>query len=471
MPIDALDREWARRSFHNFLPLISPTFDWTPPHLKKIAGVLDSISLESPKNVILQVPVRHGKTEISTLRYPLYRLHKTPGLRIVAAGYNQDFANKFGRRSRRLAEDFGIPLSSDRAAVSEWETAQGGSYFSVGVGGGVTGNGFDLLMVDDPVKSREEAESEVYREKVWDWFTSDLWTRREPGASVVVTMSRWHEDDLSGRIQNSEFAHEWEVIHIPALAEPGDVLGRAPGEALWPERFTAGELRRIEAFIGDYPFSGLYQQRPTPLEGGLFKAGLIQKVAVDQVPEGLNECRGWDLSASLNGDFSAGVKISGPCRDGFFYITHAHRGQWEPAERNQNIRSFADQDGKHTIIRVPQDPGAGGKEAAQNIVRLLVGYIVIVKPFGSAGNVGNKVNRAEPFASAVNNGLVRMVKSNWNDHFVNELVRFPNGRNDDYVDAASDAFNELASRAPKWHEEERLPEKYSEEWIRVMRQQ
>src|SRR6185369_2890471 len=204
--------------------------------------------------------------------YPVYRLRLDPALRVVVGAYNATLASKFSRKARRIALAAGVALSDERTAVEDLETTAGGGMRAVGVGGGITGQGGDLIVIDDPVKSREEAESEVYREKVWSWYTDDLYTRLEPGGAMILIMTRWHMDDLAGRILASEGAAKWTVVNLPALAVENDALGRAMGEALCPERYDEAALEAIksEGGMSAYSFAALYQQDPRPRDGNMF---------------------------------------------------------------------------------------------------------------------------------------------------------------------------------------------------------
>lgn len=218
---------------------------------------------------MLFVPPRHGKSELTTVRYPAWRLERKPTTRVIVGCYNSTLAEKFSRKARRICNER-MALSRDRVAVSDWETEAGGGLRAVGVGSGVTGQGGDLIIVDDPIKSREEANSQAYRERVWTWWTDDLYTRLEPDAAIVLILTRWHMDDLAGRILASEDAPNWTVVSLPAFAEANDPLGRSEGEALCPERFDERDLAEIKAVQGS-SFEALYQQRPSALEGSIFK--------------------------------------------------------------------------------------------------------------------------------------------------------------------------------------------------------
>jgi predicted phage terminase large subunit-like protein len=385
------------------------------------------------------MPPRHGKSEMLTVRYPVYRLEQNPETRIIVGAYNSSFASKFGRKSRRIAERR-ITLASDRTAVDDWETPEGGGYRSIGVGSGITGQGGHLILIDDPVKNRAEAESETYRNRVWDWYTDDLWTRQEPGCAIVLIMTRWHEDDLAGRLlaeMESGEGETWEVVNLPALAEENDPLGRNPGEALCPERYDEEALGRAQKVLGTYSFGALYQQHPTPREGAFFKVSQLQYV--DAAPVGLRLVRAWDLAATEDdGDYTAGVKM-GVDREGRYFVLNIAWGQWSTDHRDREIRSTAELDGREVPILGPQDPGSAGVDTAKAFVRKLAGWTAKTHKVS-----GDKSVRADPFSSQVNAGNVTLVRGAWNKAFVEELRAFPGGAHDDQVDAAADAFNELA---------------------------
>ena len=396
---------------------------------------LDAVTRGECKRLMLFLPPRHGKSEMTTVRYPVWRLVQDPTLRVIVGAYNATLASKFSRKARRVGEQV-LDLAKDRTAVDDWETSQGGGIRAVGVGGGVTGMGADLIIIDDPVKSREEANSEVYREKCWSWYTDDLYTRLEPNGAIILIMTRWHEDDLAGRILASEKGKDWEVIRLPAIAEADDPLGREEGQALCPQRFDVEALMDIKGTMDGYSFEALYQQNPTAKEGAFFKVHRFEYV--DVAPVGLRQCRAWDMASTASGgDFTAGVKI-GVDKEGVFYVLDVVRGQWSTDERNSIIRHTAEQDGVGCYVRVPQDPGAAGVDASMMFVRLLSGFSVErVKP------TGDKETRADPFSAQVNAGNVRIVRGAWNRAYTEELRAFPAGNKDDQVDASADAFGKL----------------------------
>jgi predicted phage terminase large subunit-like protein len=423
-------------SFTGWKREVSPTFRWDWPHLMHLDGELERVLSGECRRLLVTMPPRHGKSEDVTVRLPAYVLSYAPWFRFIVGAYNATLAQHFSRKIRRVADAAGVRLSEDRNAVEQWETTAEGGVRAAGVGGGVTGHGANGILIDDPIKSRKEAESVTYRNKLWDWFRDDIWTRQEPGAFVIVTLTRWHEDDLAGRILASEDAAEWEVLNLPALAEPNDPLGRPVGAALCPERYDETALLSLKRVLGEYSFSALFQGNPTPKASKLLARHCVE--IVDALPAGAKSCRGWDKASTQGGgDYTAGVKIA---RAGeTYYVVDAVREQLAPDARRRLMKSTAALDGPSCRIRVEQEPGASGKEGAEITVRDLAGYPVNVAP-----STEDKVTRALSLSAQWLAGNVKVIRGPWNDAFLTECDAFPRGKHDDQVDAAAIAFNELA---------------------------
>ena len=393
---------------------------------------------------MLFLPPRHGKSEQATIHYPAYRLLVDPSMRIIIGAYNHSLACNFSRQARRIASKFDFPFADDQNRQNQWGSEYGGGLYAVGVGSGVTGFGADLVVIDDPVKSRAEAESPTYRQRVLDWYQNDLYTRLHPGAAIVLIMTRWHSLDLAGQLleEAKNGGEQWNVVSLPALAEPNDPLGREEGGALWPERYGPDDFARIKKAIGSYAFSALYQQSPSPRDGGFFRPEWLRIVDQEAIPADVLSCRGWDTAATPgSGDYTAGVRI---VRIGDRYrVTDAWRDQVSPAERRGRQRLIAEMDGFLTVQHLAQDPGSAGVDQVEHDTRNLAGFPVVThKPTGS------KEVRAMPFAAACEAGLVELERGPWNRDFIDELCAFPTGRNDDQVDAAADAFNYLSRSEP-----------------------
>jgi phage terminase large subunit-like protein len=238
------------------------------------------------KVLLVFVPPRHGKSELCSIGFPAWYLGRNPQKEIITVSYSAELAQDFGSKTRSIVSGeayphifSGITLKEDEQAKAKWRTSRGGSYTSVGVGGAITGRGANVLLFDDPIKNREEAESEVYREKVWQFFTSTAFTRLEPGGVVVVILTRWHLDDLAGRIlANAELSKRCKIVHFPAVATKKEKY-REEGEALWPERFNLEALEEIKNTIGPYDWQSLYQGSPVLTERQEFKPEWYKKVS------------------------------------------------------------------------------------------------------------------------------------------------------------------------------------------------
>ena len=410
----------------------------------RLGGALSAVEGGLIKRLLVTMPPRHGKSELCSVRFPAWYLGRNPNKRIIVCSYAADLAERFSRQVRAVVQGDrypsvfpGIAISPDSRSVSAWDLSipHRGGLKAVGVGGPLTGFGANVLVVDDPVKNRAEAQSEVYRNSVWDWYTSTAYTRLEEYGAVVVVMTRWHEDDLMGRLLEAErdgVGDIWHKLHLPALNDVGD--------ALWPEKYNAGDLAQIRATIGEYDWASLYMGTPTPREGAMFKTAEIG--FADAQPAGLPAIRAWDVAATPgDGDYTAGVRIDGPDADGRYYVADVVRGQWATDERNAVMRRTADMDGQGVRVIVPIDPGSAGVDAAKAFTRMLAGHRV-----ESVRVTGDKALRADPFSSQVNAGSVALVRGTWNRAYLDELRSFPMGRNDDQVDASSDAFGGLTRR-------------------------
>jgi predicted phage terminase large subunit-like protein len=419
-------------------------YDWDHDYLVRIRRSLARVTRGECKRLVVSLPPQHGKTSVLTVPYPVWRLEREPTLRVAVGAYNQTHANRFSRKSRRMAAGR-FELARDRKAVNEWETAAGGYYVSVGVGAGITGLPVDLLVIDDPVKNAEEAMSEARREAVWEWWTDSLHTRLSKDAAVILVMTRWHTEDLAGRLLAQG---GWEEAVFRAIAEEDDPLGRPVGAALCP---ALHPIEQLTAARDQSPtsFRALYQQQPLDLTGGFFR-GLERVPVVGAAPTAdqfTARCRFWDLAsteaqAGADPDWTAGALVA-KHKDGTFWVLDVQRQRLGPLGVRALIRQTAQADGVAVRVRVEREGGASGKLAADSIVREdLSGFsAAAVKP------KGNKQERAEPFAAQVEAGNVRLVAGAWVRAWLDELRTFPTGRHDDMVDASSGGFGEVARGA------------------------
>jgi predicted phage terminase large subunit-like protein len=340
--------------------------------------------------------------------------------------------------------NFKVRLSADQKSKSRFDIIGGGYRVATSTGGMATGEGGDILLVDDP-HNVKQAESATVREDTVRWFAEVLPTRfNDPRRGcIVVVMQRVHERDVSGYILAEELGYthlcipmEYEPLH-PFLydKDPRTELG----ELLWPDHITRVEVETLRKTLGPYAYAGQAQQRPAPREGGMFKRHWIR--SCEQLPPQRVKVRAWDLAGSITGfdpDWTVGVLMS-RTPEGWLFIEDIQRFRATPGEVERQIKATALLDGKNTTVVLPQDPGSAGKAQVSYLARSLQGFRV-----KSNRATGDKETRAGPFASQCEHGNVLMLRAPWNEEMLAELCTFPNGRHDDIVDALSDAFNELA---------------------------
>ena len=390
---------------------------------------------------IINMPPRHGKTLTISRLFPPYVLGMHPDWRVILSSYGATLAYKNSRAARNIIQSPvyqqwfpRVQLAEGSRAVDAWDIAgHEGGLDAMGVGGGVTGKGGQIIIIDDPVKSREEAESETYRDKVWDWFTDDLYTRREPYAAIILMMTRWHMDDLAGRCLNEE-PDKWHVLSLPAKAEANDPLGRVQGEALWQERYPVHVLNDIEETLAPYSFAALYQQSPVPAEGGLFKRSWF--AIVRDKPESVFAARFWDLAMSEKtaADYTVGVRIEF-CKDGHYYVTDVARAQLEWGDVTPFLADVIMRDGSAVAQGVEEKGFMSRAITELNADPRLHGYSIMGYPVDT-----DKLRRALPFAAKLAAGHVSLLQAHWNQAYIEELCSFPSGVNDDQVDSSSGAW-------------------------------
>jgi predicted phage terminase large subunit-like protein len=410
------------------------------PHHKAICDALMRVFRGEYKRLIINVPPRYSKTEIAVVNFIAWALGHVPDAEFIHASYAAPLAVNNSANVRSLLQHKAYQqvfptsrLASD--AKSHWTTTEGGVMYAAGAGGTITGfgagkhrEGFGgAIIIDDPHKP-DEAKSDVIRQGVIDWFQNTLESRKNSkDTPIILIMQRLHEHDLAGWLLDGGNGETWEHVCLPAI--------QADGTALWPEKHTIEDLRRMER-AAPYVFAGQYLQRPAPPEGGAIKPDAIN--VIDALPaESIKWVRGWDLAASVDGDYTAGGKL-GKLPDGRFIIGDMVRLRCGPDERDTALTNTASRDGKSVRISLPQDPGQAGKTQVLYLTRKLAGYPVTTSP-----ESGDKVTRAEPLAAQINVGNVLMLRGPWNDALINEMRMFPNGTTDDQIDALSRAFSEL----------------------------
>lgn len=423
------------------------------------------------RKLAVSMPPRHGKSEMLSKYVPAWYLSKYPKRRVVIASYEADFASGWGRKVRDLIEEapqwLTPKIRTDSRAAARWELEAGGAMFTAGVGGPLTGKGANLLGIDDPIKNAEEAQSDIIRDKQWDWIRSTAFTRLEPQACIYVVMTRWHEDDVLGRFEEEE-PDEWYIINFPAIATEHDALGRQPGEALWPERYDLAALQAIKDTVGSYYWSAMYQQTPMVEGGGIFRQetlgswhqrgadkDIIRLTKPDGTAKVVSRDAIWqfttvDLAASTKNTADWTVfALWGVTPDHELLLMDLWRQRIESADHyallEQRHNAWAPR--FHGIEKVTY--GLTLVQTASRIGRV---------PIRELKADRDKVSRAYGAAALAEAGKLYIPKTApWLDSYVHELLSFPNGSHDDQVDVTSYAAAIVSQRLmpPKRESEHR----------------
>lgn len=433
---------------------------WDYPHFVLMQVELDAVTAGQQRRVLFQIPIRHGKTQHNTIGYAAYRIIRKPSTRVLICSYNQLMADKFSREIKKIVLKEGVVLSDDRDSAREWETRDGGGVRALGAGSGAASIDADLIIIDDPIGKREDAESQAVRDAVWDWITNDILARCEPHTSVIMQMSRWHKDDPAGRLQDKQKAR-WRVIDLPARAlkyEPTkplsvdncpDPLGRKEGAALWPELRGEEWLVEKRDELGEYGFASLLMGRPRPREGGMFKWAWWQVLEEEPLKWAQPLVRYWDLAGTdkkegNDPDWTSGT-LGGRMTDQRTALVDVERFRNSVHARDTKMIECAKSDlakyrdrmhAPGVIWWIEAESGIAGEDRTTDLVRKLQALGLAVY---TEHPTGNKALRAEPLSSKAEAGNVVLVRGAWNDVFRTEAADFT-GRgetHDDQVDSAA----------------------------------
>jgi predicted phage terminase large subunit-like protein len=432
------------------------------PHLDLISEIVAEAAHRGGQRILVSAPPRHGKSELLSKNVPAWFLDLYPDRRVISCSYAATIARRWGRHVRNLAAehsaDLRFQLAPDSQAADAWDTVEGGGMTTAGVGGPITGLGAHLMLIDDPIKNWKDAYSETVRDAVWDWWLSTASTRLEPGASVVLLMTRWHDDDLAGRLLRQAVedpeSEQWTEVVLPAIAEDHDPLGRAPGEALWPERYSAATLRQIERRVGPAVWEALYQGRPRKKGGGFFPAdrwanyephdllddmsGLWVMVNGVLVPQRWERMiASWDCTfkETATSDYVVGGVWG--LMGANAYLLDLWRDRADVIKTMAAMEAQAAKWRPRGLSGIYVEDKANGP-AIMRLLRNSVGGLVGVEPDGP------KVARAQaasPFQQGGN--LYLPARASWRHGFVAECEAFPSGRNDDQVDMLTQAVRVL----------------------------
>jgi predicted phage terminase large subunit-like protein len=417
-------------------------------HHRAIAQVLEKSEKGHYPRLIVTLPPRHGKSELISRRFIPWLMGKDPYRSVIFATYNEDFAQDFGADCRSIMESpqyqqvfprFGFRKGG--ASKSRIQTSNGGMAVFVGRGGSITGRGGDFVILDDPIKDSIEASSPTLREQLWDWFTRVLMTRlMTSSASIVIVQTRWHEDDLIGRLTdptnphfNETEASKWKIINLPAIAEDDDPLKRKPGDLLWPERFDL-EFMEAQQRLDPRGFSALYQQRPSPEDGDLIRRENIHYYGGKDLPS--------DLRIYAASDHAVGIDKTRNDRTCLLIVGVDHRDDiylldcfWQRAPADKTVQAMLDLMRRWKPLIWWAERGHISKSIGPFLRKRMLEERVFCR-IEEATPVNNKVQRAQSIIARIAMDKVIWPKSaHWSQASVDEVLKFPNARHDDFVDA------------------------------------
>jgi len=463
----------ARKRMLPFVEKFNPEYQagWVHKDIcKRLEKFSQDVADKQSPRLMLFMPPRHGKSTLASIAFPAWHLGRNPEHEFISCSYSGSLAMSFSRKVRQVLREPSYRkvfedtrLDKDSQSVESWQTTQGGGYVAAGVGGGITGKGAHILLIDDPIKNREDAESENNREATWDWYTSTAYTRLAPGGGILVILTRWHDDDLAGRLlmASENGADDWEVVKYPALAEEDEEF-RNEGDPLHPERYSIESLEKIQRAIGPRDWTALYQQNPVSDDGDYFTREMIQYYDTPDLDyDRLRYYTAWDLAIGQRdrNDYSVGMTVGIDEYDNMF-VVDVIRGRYDGFELVEKILDFYEQ----------WRPGVIGIEKGH--IEMAIGPFlqkrVSERGLHSAYFKDLKVGRRDKEARAraiqgrMQQGRVFFPESAvWTGPLVAELLRFPNGVHDDQVDALAwvglmmteyATFYEAPEHIPSWRD-------------------
>lgn len=369
-----------------------------------------------------------------------------PGRLIITASHSADLAERFGRKARNVvASDdyrnvFGVSLATDSRSANRWEASNGSEFYGVGVNGSVTGRRGDLGFIDDPVKGRKEAESEAIQNAIWDWYISDFRTRLKPNAGICLIMTRWVENDLAGKILPEDYdgrsgpvhardGEVWEVVNLPMEAIEGDVLGRKPGELLWPEWFNADWVKTEKRIQGPRNWQSLYQQNPTPDEGSYYKRADFRWY--ETKPKHLKVYMSGDYAVTEDGGDFTQLGVWGVDPQDDVYLLDRFKGQVDIIEVVDRLLDFAE---KYDIQLSIGETGVIRRAMEPILKRRMRERGILIRLEWLTHSHGDKPAMGRSFQALVQQNRVYLPKNEDGEDLLNELIKFPAGAYDDGAD-------------------------------------
>lgn len=414
--------------------------------------------------LIIQAPPRSGKSELFSRRFPAWAFGQNPNLQMIAASYSADLSSRMNRDVQRIidSEEYAgvFPETSFSSNTSASINSQknirnseifeiaghAGAYRSAGVGGGITGMGADIAIIDDPVKDAKEANSQTYRDSVWDWYTSTFYTRLSPKSGILLGMTRWHEDDLAGRLlaDMKNGGDQWRVVSFPAIAEE-DEQYRKEGDALHPERYDLTHLTKIKKAVGSQAWNALYQQRPSSKGGDVIKRAWFKRYSMLPLMRRVIIAGDTAQKVKQHNDFSVFI-VAGIGMDGGLYIIDLIRGKWEAPELERKLEDIWN---KYRASHKAQSVYIEDKSSGTGLIQSIQRKRNI--PIKGVQVDADKYTRVLGIQGFIESGYVFLPDgAEWVEDFLSECEKFTatdSHKHDDQVDTLTMAITELSTQA------------------------
>lgn len=466
--------ELAQRHLLDFTTQTKKNFK-TSWHHRRICDKLDAFSQGKIPRLMIFMPPRHGKSELGSRRLPAFLLGQNPDKEVISASYSSGLAEKMNRDVQRVMDSPEykevfpgtiIPKKGDHSRVrnaTEFEiVGKRGGYRCAGVGGPITGTGGDFIIVDDPIKNMEEANSQTIRDKVWDWYTSTLYTRlegeiadegeeSESDGAICLILTRWHEDDLAGRLlekaKSDPNADQWEIVEFPAIRDDmnNEDDPREIGEALWPQKYPLKRLSKIKASVGSKVWASLYQQSPMPGDSAIFKRSLMKFYKT--LPQGRPTLKVISADLTFKNTTNADFVVFG-CYELWGADTYLIDQVREKMDFKDSLKSFVKFCKKHpdAHVRLIEDKANG--PALISILNSKIPGLIPIEPKG--GKIA-RANAVSPFYESGNVYYPDESIAPWIGDHITEMTSFPFGKNDDRVDSETQALARFyIGRADEW---------------------
>ena len=435
----------------------------TPPHIKLLASKLEAVERGEIKRLAIFMPPRHGKSILTSEFFPAWYLGRNPKKFIICSTYGQELADDFGRKVRNQLQDPhyqelfpDVGLATDSSSMRRFNTSKGGVYYAVGAGSAITGRGAHLLLIDDPIKGREDADSDAMRSNLLDWYRSTAYTRLMPGGSVVLIQTRWHEDDLAGWVLKETEHEGWEVIEFPAVLDKraAKLLKKKEGDALWAEAYPLTRLDEIKKTLGSREWASLYAQKPSVEEGNIMKRWWWKTWKKKDPPQCDYILQSWDTAYTSNktSDYSACTTW------GIFMdednvanaiLLGSRRDRWEFPELKRMAVELYNQHNPDLII-------IEAKASGWSLVQELSRMGIPITPYNPKKQ--NKMARVHSITPILESGKIWAPDKDWAEDVIAQCASFPNSKNDELVDSTSQALLRLRQGWFVQHHQDYVPQ-------------